>query len=96
MARKEADSEHEVEVERFEVSSEEIPSPVWACKSQETARSRAPTFRSGALPSFPPSRAPLSASSCRASAPKACLYRQGCDWSVGPVIHRKHRMQTVT
>lgn len=39
---------------------------------------------------------PFPLSRCRASAPKTCLYRAGCDWSVGPVIHRKRRMQTVT
>lgn len=68
-----------------------IPSPVWARKGQETAL--APTFRSGAASLLV---SPLCASSCRASAPKACLCRPGRDWSAGPVIHRKHRMQTVT
>lgn len=53
-------------------------------------------------PRAPPRfRATLPLSSSRSllvapARPKACLYRPSCDWPAGPVIHRKHRMQTVT
>lgn len=80
--------------------TEGIESPVFgpakAKKESARARTNAPTFRATLYPPLSPFPSCFPLPRCRASAPKTCLYRAGCDWSVGPVIHRKRRMQTVT